>query len=205
MALTSEEISELRTQLKSQIQHLSPEKKKEAESQIESMSPKALEEMLKEQQTSSKNSIFRMIVNKEIDSVIVGENSESLAVLDINPISKGHCMIIPKSPVSLPEKIPPSAFSLAQELSKKIISNLKAKETKAETTVQFGEAIIHLIPIYDSPLSLSSERTKASKEELLEIKKILETIKIERKVEKIKIETPKIEEIQILKLDRRIP
>ncbi len=201
MPLTSEEIKELKEQLHSQIKNLPPDKKAEAEKQISSMSTEALESMLKQQQSS--DSIFRMIVKKETDSVIVGENSEALAVLDINPISRGHTMIIPKKAVSSADKIPKAAFALAQELTNKITSNLKAKETKAETNVQFGEAIIHLIPIYDKPLSLSSKREKASKEDLESVKRSLEVIKIEKKVEKIKVEEKKPE--PPIKMKRRVP
>tara|TARA_Y100000310_G_scaffold325041_1_gene387874 strand:- start:2011 stop:2625 length:615 start_codon:yes stop_codon:yes gene_type:complete len=204
MPLTPEQVSQLKEQLKSQVQNLEPEQKAEAETQIAQMSPEALETMLQQQQ-SQQSSIFRQIVNKEIDSVQVGENPEAIAVLDINPISKGHTMIIPKTAVQTPDKIPKSAFDLAQDISKKIISNLKAKSTKTETQVQFGEAIIHIIPIYDKDLSLESQRSKASPQDLQEIKTSLETIVISKKPEKIKITKKKSQKKKPLKLKRAIP
>ena len=205
MPLTQEQVSELKNQLKEQIAHLDPRQKAEAESQIDNMSSEALELMLKQQsqQPTSGKTIFRMIVNGEVQSTKIGENSSATAVLDINPISKGHILIIPKKPVKTPSKIPKALFELAKDLSKKIIDNLKAKEVKAETETKFGEAVLNLIPIYDKPLSASSPRGKATPEELAQIKKELETIKIEKKVEKIKI--PKKEKEPILKLNRRIP
>jgi len=189
MPLTPDQVKELKEQLKSQVQNLPQEQKSAALQQIDSMSNAALEMMLKQQQSQSysndsdsQKTIFRMIVDKEIDSIIVSENSEALAVLDINPISKGHCMIIPKSPVTSPNKIPKAAFELAESLSKKIIENLKAKEAKAHTQTQFGEAIIHLIPIYpDSPnLSINSPRSKSSQDDLISTAKEIqkEVIKI---------------------------
>ena len=204
MALTKEQIRELKSQLKQQIGHLPPSQKKEAEAQIESMSDEAIEEMLRQQQSSSGKTIFRMIVNNEVETVKIGENSDSIAVLDINPISRGHVLIIPKKTVSSPNKIPKSAFSLAEEISKKIISNLKASSTKAHTEKKFGEAVLNLIPIYDKDLDINSKRSKSSLDELKEIKKSIETIKIEKKPELIKIENKKENQI-VIKLKRRMP
>lgn len=202
MPLTQNQVNELKAQLKEQINNLPPDKKKQAEAQIDSMTSEALELMLSQQQSSQKT-IFRMIIDKETESITIGENDEALAVLDINPISKGHTLIIPKIPVSSPDKIPKKAFSLAEEISKKIIDNLKATSAKAETDTQFGESIIHLIPIYNSPLDKKSPRKKANTKELQEIKISLETIKIEKQVEKIKID--KKPKDTPLKMSRRIP
>ena len=66
MALTPEQIIDLKEQLKSQVENLSPEKRSEALKQIDSLSPQALELMLKQQSNNSKSvkedkTIFRMI------------------------------------------------------------------------------------------------------------------------------------------------
>ena len=63
-----------------------------------------------------------MIVDKDIASTIIDENKFAIAVLDINPISKGHTMIIPKKPVSDAKMLPGQSFSLAKKNSKKDIS-----------------------------------------------------------------------------------
>ena len=94
-------INELKNQLLTQIQNLPSEQREHAKQQIESMSPQALETMLQQQQSSSDKNIFRLIVDKEVDSVIVAETLNSIAVLDINPISEGHTIIIPKNPIPL--------------------------------------------------------------------------------------------------------
>jgi hypothetical protein len=207
MPLTKEQISQLKEQLRSQVANLPEDKKAEALKQIDEMSAEALELMISQQQSQAppkgQKTIYRMIIDKEVDSIQVGENPNAIAVLEINPISKGHTIIIPKSPIKDPKKLPKSLFSLAQSLTDKIISNLKAKSTKAETEIKFGEAILNLIPIYDKPLSLSSPRSKAPPEKLQEIKKALEVIKISKAPEKIKIEKPIPK--KPLKLKRRIP
>ena len=40
--------------------------------------------------------IFCKIVKKEIDSAKVYEDENVFVFLDINPVSKGHCLVIPK-------------------------------------------------------------------------------------------------------------
>jgi len=41
--------------------------------------------------------IFCKIVNKEIDSLIIAENKNAIAFLDINPIADGHTVVISKN------------------------------------------------------------------------------------------------------------
>jgi histidine triad (HIT) family protein len=45
------------------------------------------------------NCIFCKIVNKEIPAKIIAENKGALAFLDIQPMSDGHTIIIPKKHV----------------------------------------------------------------------------------------------------------
>lgn len=40
--------------------------------------------------------LFCKIINKEIQSKIIYENEYVLCFLDINPISNGHCLVVPK-------------------------------------------------------------------------------------------------------------
>jgi histidine triad (HIT) family protein len=209
MALTPEQVKILKEQLKSQVHHLQEPQKAQALEQIESLSVGALETMLKQQQGQVKKekgskSIFRLIVDKEVPSVLVDENATSIAVLDINPISKGHILIIPRKEVKDAKSLPTQAFTLAKRLSNKIISKLKATTTEIQTENKFGETIINLIPIYGQSLSLNSPRQKAKNEELEEIASKLRTIK-KPKIEKIKIENKQDSKSQVLKLPRKIP
>ncbi len=200
MPLLNEQIKELKSQLKEQLSHLPPDKKAEAEKQIESLSPEALEEMLSQQQ--SKKAIFRMIVDNEVESVRIDENSQAIAVLELNPISKGHAIIIPKSPVKEESQLLKEVNSLSEKISKKLIENLKAKSTQVFIEKKFGEVIIDIIPIYDKPLSQNSPRQKSSVEELQKLKTSINVEKIEKKKEIIKKEK---KEQKLIKLKRRVP
>ncbi len=209
MALTPEQIEEVKQQLREQVENLPEERKQQALSQINSLSPHAVEAMIKQQQ--SKNSsdigqkdktIFRMIIDKDIPSVGLSENKDAIAVLDINPISKGHIIIIPKKPLNDAKKIPTSAFTLAKKLGGRVVEKLKAKSNEIQTENKFGEVIINLIPCYDSQLNINSQRSKSSMEEL---EKIGFLLRDKIKLQKIKIAKKKSSGNQPLILKRRIP
>lgn len=207
MALTDEQIENIRAELREQIQSLPEDKKAQALQQIESLSPQALESLLKQQSPSSKKeskSVFRMIIDNDIPSVKLDENKSALAVLDINPISKGHAIIIPKNSVSDSNLLPTTAFTLAKKLAKKLTLKLKTKSIEIQTEIKFGEAIINVIPCYGPQLNISSPRSSSTIEQLEEIASGLRH-KQTPKIEKIKIKTSKKSEGPVLKLPRRIP
>ena len=213
MTLSPDQIAELKAQLKAQVEHLPPDKKVQAIAEIESMSPAALESMLEQQKAQSSSQtpddpsapkVFRMILEGQIPSVKLDQNSESVAVLSTKAISEGHTIIIPKTAVTTPDKIPKSAFELAESLSQKIITNLKAKSTQAATETAFGESVINLIPIYDTPLTLSSPRTEKSPADLESTKKKIDTISLTKKPPK-QIPAIKKQKGRRIKLSRKIP
>jgi len=62
--------------------------------------------------------IFCMISKKEIPAQIIYENDYVISFLDINPIARGHCLVIPK-------KHYVDVFDISQEYLKEIISAVK--------------------------------------------------------------------------------
>jgi len=197
MALTQEQIKELKEQLSEQIKNLPEEQKQEAQSQINSMSSEALEAMLNQQQEKIK--IFRKIVSKEIPSRILEENEDALAVLEIRPISRGHSLIISKSEIKDAKELSPKTIELSQGLAKKIQAKLKPKSVEIQTENKFGEVIINIIPVYDEKLDIFSERTEPTKSEL--DKTHQEIIKEEKKEKS----EEKKEKPKPIKLKRKIP
>lgn len=75
------------------------------------------------------NCVFCRIAAGEAKAHIVYENELSLAILDINPWSKGHCLVIPKRHVpwwhDLTEEETTSLFSAARIVAQKIMSAFK--------------------------------------------------------------------------------
>lgn len=202
MVLTLEEIKELKSQLSQQIQHLPPDKKTLAQEQIDKLTSEDLEELIRQQQSKSgkeSKTIFRMIVDKNIDSFIISDTKDALAVLDINPVSHGHSLVIPKQAVKDPSSIPVEVYAAAKDLAKLLVEKLKASSADVQTETKFGEAILHVIPSYEKKVSLSSPRQEAKKEELENIAKKL------KKEEKKQVIVPrKIEKIRVL-MKWRIP
>src|SRR3989344_610148 len=104
--ISNEQAKQIRDQLFEQMKSWPEEQKASAMEQIESMNNEELEQFLvknnlvkKENNISSKKdevSPFRLIVEGKIPAYKIGENKVSLAVLEINPITKGHCIIISK-------------------------------------------------------------------------------------------------------------
>ncbi len=204
--LTPEEIKELKQQLLDQVQHLPEDRKRKVEAQIETMSPEALETMLNQQKQTQgpQKPILRMIVDNDIPSKKIDENKEVIAVLDIKPISQGHVIVIPKKPARSTKELPAQALSLAKKISNRISSKLKATNIEIQTEEKFGEVIINVIPVYDKPLNINSSRMNESEENLEKTYNLLRVQKKE-KIERIKIDTKKRSQSEVLKFSRRIP
>lgn len=219
MEITDEQIEEFRMQIIQQIESSFAEEKKEpAIERINSMNKGEFIEFLKknkllsseqdkkqlneESKIASQNETpFRLIAEGKIPSYQIDENKNSIAVLEIKPISKAHIIIIPKKAVSGSDKLPQSIFSLAKRISKKIKTKFKPKEVLISSSYALGETIINIIPVYSNE-SLDSPRKQISKEELEELKNILEKKRKIKIVKKRKIK--KIEESKMW-LPKRIP
>ncbi len=216
---SKEQIENIRNQLIKQIQTTFPEdKKKEAIEKVKLMNEKQLENFLVQNnlirekefseiplENSSENSqnIFRKIIKKEVPFYKIEENKYALAILEINPISKGHIIIIPKEAVNSIEKIPQSVFSLAKKISKKIKSKLKPNEIGMAPLKIAGEFIINIFPIYENE-SINSERYSADEKELKEMQKKLEK-KSRKKISKSKKKNKEDKEFEKIRLPKRIP
>lgn len=169
MTLTEEEFKQVREQLFKQIESFPDEQKQAAIQQIEAMNPKQLEEFLiKNNLIKQGNCIFCSIANGDTLSYKIAENKDSMAVLDINPISEGQMLIIPKMHKTIEDT--PEAFKLAQETAKLLKEKLNAEDVKIESTSVQGHGLINVVPVYkDKKL----ERKKAEDKELYSLQQKL--------------------------------
>jgi len=204
------QVENIKKQLISQLEASDLSNKEEVKSSIQEMSEEELEEFLiknklikSKQDLSESQCVFCSIAEEKIPSYKLDENEENVAVLEINPISKGHILVIPKKHIPSSKDLPSSAFSLAKKISKKVRTKLKPKEVKIETSNLFGHKIINILPIYKEE-SLSSKRSKASEKELLNLQKIISTEKKPR-ITKIKKPKAKLEIKEKLWLPKRMP
>ena len=102
--------------------------------------------------------VFEMIIDGDIPSVKLYEDDVCLVILDINPIQKGHALVISKKPYPSFTESPCQELSHMMEVAKKV--DLKMREAlKAEGTniminndPASGQEVphlhIHVIPRY---------------------------------------------------------
>lgn len=203
-----EQIAQIKKQLFSQLESLEEPQRSQLQQQISSMDNEQLEEFLiknnmikvenqgKNEGTEKGECIFCSIINNNIPSYKLDENKDAITILEINPISEGHIIIIPKLHKSQ-EKIPTKAFSLAKKISEKIKKILKPKKVDLITGEMFGHGIINVLPVYENE-HLGMPRKKASEEKLKELQSKLQFKKREKV---IRTKKPK-QDVPISKLPR---
>ncbi len=121
------------------------------------------------------SSIFTKIIQGEIPSHKVAEDENFYAFLDINPLSKGHTLVVPKQEVDyifdLEDEYLGALHIFAKKVSKAISSTITCKRVGV---VVYGldvpHAHIHLIPLIEgNEINFNREKLKLSSEEMAEI------------------------------------
>lgn len=127
------------------------------------------------------STIFTKIVNNEIPSYRVAEDTEHLAFLDAMPLVEGHTLVIPKKEIDLIFDLNDEDFknlwSFAQKVAKKLEKVYPKKRIAvAVVGLEVPHAHIHLIPITKmDDMNFMNPRIKFSPDEYKAIqKKILE-------------------------------
>ena len=96
--------------------------------------------------------IFTRIIEGEIPSYKVAEDEDYYAFLDINPVTKGHTLVVPKKEVDyifdLDEKTLAGMILFAQKVARKIKAAIPCKRVAMVVIgLEVPHAHIHLIPI----------------------------------------------------------
>ncbi len=121
------------------------------------------------------STIFSKIAKGEIPSYKIAEDEDFFAFLDINPMAKGHTLVIPKKEVDYIFDLDDEVLAKLNIFAKKIaIAQKEALQCLRIGSMVIGlevpHAHIHLIPINkESDMSLSNPRLKLSEEEFIEI------------------------------------
>ena len=119
--------------------------------------------------------IFSKIVAGEIPSYKVAENDRFFAFLDINPLVKGHTLVIPKREVDYIFDIEDEELAamhlFAKSVAKAIEKAIPCKRIGvAVMGLEVPHAHIHLIPINkESDMIISNPKQKLSNEEFVAI------------------------------------
>lgn len=120
-------------------------------------------------------SIFSKIVKGEIPSYKIAENDCFYAFLDINPMSKGHTLVIPKQETDYIFDLDDKTIADMTLFSKKVAKAIeKAIPCKRIGMMVIGlevpHAHIHLIPITkESDMNLSNPKLKLEPSEFTQI------------------------------------
>ena len=119
--------------------------------------------------------IFTKIAAGEIPSYKCAEDEQFYAFLDINPLVKGHTLVIPRREVDYVFDMPDDEIAAYQVFAKKVAVAIKRafpckKVGMAVLGLEVPHAHIHLIPMNsEKDMIFSNPKLKLSEEEFKEI------------------------------------
>ena len=124
-------------------------------------------------------SIFSRIINGEIPCHKIAENDKFFAFLDINPLMKGHTLVIPKKEVDYIFDIEDNDLGEMMIFAKQIANRIKdvipcVKVGVAVIGLEVPHAHIHLVPMQkEGDLDFKRPKLQLSQEEFVELQKQL--------------------------------
>ncbi|WP_407426575.1 HIT family protein [Arcticibacter sp.] len=117
-------------------------------------------------------SIFSKIVSGDIPAYKVAEDAEYLAFLDINPLAKGHVLVIPKQEVDYIFDMDDHAYAGLMLFAKKVALSIR-KVVPCERIgmtvmgLEVPHAHVHLVPMNSiGDMNFASAKLNFSKEEM---------------------------------------
>lgn len=124
------------------------------------------------------SSIFTKIINGEIPSFKVAENSDFYAFLDINPNAKGHTLVVPKKEVNRLFDLDEETYAGLMSFSRKIAKSMKKviECDRIGMTViglEVPHVHIHLIPLNKMEDIQFTKKVSLEKEEFETIAKAI--------------------------------
>ena len=121
------------------------------------------------------SSIFTKIVRKEIPSYKVHENDRFYAFLDINPLKKGHTLVIPKNEIDYIFDLESDEYQNLWSFAKIVANGMqKVIDCKRISIVVMGlevpHAHIHLVPLDNmNDINFNQPKLDLSSEEMQQI------------------------------------
>ncbi len=121
------------------------------------------------------STVFERIVRNEIPAYKIAETDDFLAFLDINPLTKGHTLAIPKKPVDyildLEEELYVGLWLFAKEVGRAIQRAIPCERVAfAVVGLEVPHAHIHIVPIRTmADLNFQNPRLQFTPQEFQEI------------------------------------
>lgn len=123
--------------------------------------------------------IFSRIIAGEIPSYKVAEDDKFYAFLDINPLVKGHTLVVPKREVDYIFDLEDDELAAMHVFAKSVALAIQQafpcrKVGEAIIGLEVSHAHIHLIPIQkESDMIFSNPKLKLTNEEFVEVAKAI--------------------------------
>ena len=123
------------------------------------------------------STVFTKIVKGEIPAYKIYEDNQFYAFLDINPLAKGHTLVIPKMEVDylfdLEDELLSEMIVVAKKIAKAIEKSITCNRVGLMVIgLEVPHAHIHLIPILqEGDMNLSNERIDLSNKQFEDIAK----------------------------------
>ena len=125
------------------------------------------------------STIFTKIINEDIPCYKIDETDKFIAFLDINPLVKGHALVVPKVEVDyifdLENELLSELFLFSKSVAKKIQKAIPCNRVGVSVVgLEVPHAHVHLIPINQiNDMNFSRPKLKLSKNEMLEIRNLI--------------------------------
>lgn len=125
-------------------------------------------------------SIFTRIINGEIPCYKVAEDDRYFAFLDINPLIKGHTLVVPKQETDyifdLDDKMLGDMMIFAKKIARKIKEKIACKRVAVVVLgMEVPHAHIHLIPINsEQEVDFHREKLKLTPEEFQKVAELIQ-------------------------------
>lgn len=130
-------------------------------------------------------SIFTRIINREIPAYIIAEDEQFISFLDINPLVKGHALVVPKQEVDYLFDLDDKTLAELNVFSKRVAQAIE----KVVPCLRIGVCVIglevphahvHLIPLNAmDDINFSRPKLRLDKEQMTAIaEKISAQVKI---------------------------
>lgn len=119
--------------------------------------------------------IFSRIIAGEIPCYKIGEDADNFAFLDINPVARGHVLVVPKTETDYIFDLPEDKYLSLQSFAKKIAGAVKkatgcARVGVAVLGMEVPHAHIHLIPLNkEKDMDLFGPKLSLEPEQMQEI------------------------------------
>lgn len=205
--MSEEQLQNIKLHLLKQLDNFPEDQRKIVKHKILSMNNQEMEEFLKENElnydkevvSQEQQCVFCAIVQGKLKSYKVAEDEDYFAILELNPLSRGHVLILPKKHVAM-DSLSDKSIEFAKKVATIIFEKLSPRDVQFQKNEVLGHAALEVIPVYNNE---KQEKKRASDEELISLlkelvengqkKKVIET-SIEEKKESIKLEAEKVPE-----------